>query len=184
MATFGRIAPCTVILIMLAVRAVSGLSSYRVCVCACVRACVHVPHCLRHYPLTYVSDKIWRSFTSFVLNLFAGPELLFFCDGSTDRCVDLRRDSDCVPVTVCFLHYQNYPPWFKWNSGPFYPLSLIQQFKDSSQNRTSANFCVAPEAFENGSVEIWMRTRNSGTFNFSNPVTLHANPGVCICSIC
>lgn len=110
--------------------------------------------------------------------LFAGPVLWTFRDGTTAKCVALRRDTDCVRVSMRFLHTQDYPPPVSLNNGPFQAFSAVEQFKDSGINETSVNFCVVPEAFENGSVEMRIKTQDSGTI--SNSVTLHANPGVYI----
>ena len=113
--------------------------------------------------------------------LFAGLDFLTFCDGSTVRCVDLRPESDCVPVILCFLKALAVPPPFSLNnSRDFIPFSRVEQFNKSNSviNETSANLCIVHEAFDDGPLEIRIAIQDSGTTTFSNPVTLHANPGM------
>lgn len=112
------------------------------------------------------------------LRLFAVPGLLAFCDGTTAKCVNPRHDTDCVRVSMCFLHAQDFPPLVSLNNGTFQAFGTVEQYKVFDRNRTSSNICVVPEAFEDGSVEI--QIKNSGTTTISNSITLYANPGVYI----
>ena len=104
--------------------------------------------------------------------------ILTFADGAVAKCVDLSHNPDCVPVILHFVHAQRYPPLVSLNAGTFQAVSAVKQFRDSSQNETSASFCVVPGAFENCYLKIQIQIPE--TANISNLVTLHANPGVCI----
>lgn len=101
--------------------------------------------------------------------------LVTFCDGSTDRCVNRRRG--CVPVRLCYLQPLLFPPLFSLNNGTFHPLSSVKHIANSRQNLTSASFCVLLDAFET-TEEVQIRMMAMASPNI-NPVVLHANQGAC-----
>ena len=81
-------------------------------------------------------------------------------------------------MALCFGRTLATPPLFSFNNGV--PFLLRNEFENSYINGTSAHFCVGHEAFENGTLKMRVMIQNDGTSK-SNPVTLHANPGMSAC---